>query len=192
MSSELTIFESLVKSANQRDHAEGAPNDKELTIRGLLLMLKRRRAIILWTTAVCFLLAVTLCIFLKPRYKALGTIQVQKSATDGLGLENLTSPKQQSSDALDENIDLQTQANILQSYSLALKVIDDLNLEKTEDFKPTFNPIGWVLDLFTPGGAQDPPNAPLDDAPHRRDHAVKVFQKPLEDRTPVRNPADRH
>ena len=95
MSSELTIFESLVKSANQRDHAEGAPNDKELTIRGLLLMLKRRRAIILWTMAVCFLLGVTLCIFLKPRYKALGTIQVQKSATDGLGLENLASPKQE-------------------------------------------------------------------------------------------------
>jgi polysaccharide biosynthesis transport protein len=179
MSSELTIFESLVKSANQRDYAEGAPNDKELTIRGLLLMLKRRRAIILWTTAVSFLLGVTLCIFLKPRYKALGTIQVQKSATDGLGLENLASPKQEAADALAENIDLLTQANILQSYSLALKVIDDLNLEKTEDFKPTFNPIGWVLGLFTPGGAQDSPNAPLDDAPRRRDHAVKVFQSHL-------------
>jgi polysaccharide biosynthesis transport protein len=176
MSSELTIFESLVKSANQRDHAEVAAQPDEITIRGLLLMLRRRQAIILWTMAACFLLAVILCIFLKPRYKALGEIQVQRSATDGLGLENLTGPKQLSSDSLEDNIDLQTQANILQSYSLALKVIDDLNLEKTADFEPRFNPIAWVLGLFTPGGVQDPPNAALDDAPHRRDHAVKVFQ----------------
>ena len=79
-------------------------------------------------------------------------------------------------DALSENIDLQTQANILQSYSLALRVIDDLSLEKTEDFKPTFNPVGWLLE---PYAVPDPPNAALDDAPHRRDHAVKVFQKHL-------------
>ena len=101
MSNDLTIFESLVKSANQRDNAEGVTSHNELTIRGLLLMLKRRRAIILWTVAVCFLLAVILCIFLKPRYKALGEIQVQKSATDGLGLENLTGPKQEAADALE-------------------------------------------------------------------------------------------
>jgi polysaccharide biosynthesis transport protein len=179
MSSELTIFESLVKSANQRDHAEVATNSDELTIRGLLLMLKRRRAIILWSMAVCFVLAVILCTFLKPRYKALGEIQVQKSATDGLGLENLTGDKPQSSDSLEDNINLQTQANILQSYSLALKVIDDLHLENTEDFKQTFNPVAWTLDLLTPEAVQDPPNARLDDAPHRRDHAVKLFEKHL-------------
>src|SRR6202167_1934088 len=182
MSNDLAVFESLVKLANQRESAEGMllVNDNELTIRGLLLMLERRRALILWTVAVCFLVAVTLCIFLKPRYEALGEIQVQKSATDGLGLENLTGSKQEGvADALDENIDLQTQANILQSYSLALRVIDDLNLEKTEDFKPTFNPVGWLLDRFTKEGAQDPPTAALDDAPHRRDHAVRVFQRHL-------------
>ena len=153
--------------------------NNELTIRGLFLMLKRRRAIILWTTAVCFLLGVTLSLSIKPRYKALGEIEVQKSATDGLGLEDLTGTKQQAADALDQNIDLQTQANILQSYSLALRVIDDLNLEKTEDFKPTFNPLGWVLDQFTTQGVQDPPGAALDDAPLRRDHAVKLFQRHL-------------
>jgi succinoglycan biosynthesis transport protein ExoP len=179
MSSDLTIFKSLVKSATQCDNAEGVTNDSELTIRGLLLLLKRRRTIILRTMSVCFLLAIILCTVLKPRYKALGEIQVQKSATDGLGLENLTGPKPESSDSLEDNIDLQTQANILQSYSLALKVIDDLKLESTEDFKSTFNPIEWTLDLLTPGKVQDPPNATLDDAPHRRDLAVKVFEKHL-------------
>ena len=179
MSNELTVFESLVKSANRHDHVEVSTQPEELTVRGVLHMLKRRKAIILWTTAAFFVLAVTVCILMKPRYKALGEIQVQKSATDGLGLDNLTGAKQGANDALDENIDLQTQANILQSYSLALKVIDDLNLENTEDFKPTFNPISWVLGLFTPRVIQDPPNVALDDAPHRRDHAVKVLQRHL-------------
>ncbi len=85
---------------------------------------------------------------MKPRYRAVGEIEVQKSPTDGLGLQNLASPADAESDALDANITLQTQAKILQSDSLALKVIEDLNLENTEDFKPTFNPVGWAYWAF--------------------------------------------
>jgi capsular exopolysaccharide synthesis family protein len=129
----------------------------------------------------CFLLGVAVCFFLKPRYKAKGEIEIQKSATDGLGLQNLTNPLQsEQSDALDASITLQTQSTILQSSSLALKVIDDLNLEKTADYKPAFSPVGWVLGLLTPSGAPaDPRNAKLEDSPHRRDHALSVFRKRL-------------
>ena len=179
MSSDLSILKSSIKFVDRRKYAEAIHSDNELTIRGLLMMLKRRRAIILWSVSLCFLLAVILCIFMKPRYRALGEIQVQKSATDGLGLENLTGSKPGSSDALEDNIDLQTQANILQSYSLALKVINDLKLESTEDFKPGFSLIDSTLDMLTPGAAQDPSDAALDDAPHRRDRAVKTFEKHL-------------
>jgi polysaccharide biosynthesis transport protein len=179
LSGELSIFESLVKAAYQEENATGVTEPDELTIRGLLRALRRRRAIILWTMSSCLMLGLAVSIFLKPRYRAIGEIQVEKSATDGLGLENLTGPKQVSSDALEENIDLQTQGDILQSYSLALQVIKDLHLEESEDFKQTFNPIGWMLDLIGPEGAKDPPNATLDDAPKRRDHAVKIFRKHL-------------
>jgi polysaccharide biosynthesis transport protein len=154
----------------------------ELTIQGVLLILKRRQAVILWAVSICLLLGVITCFFLKPRYRATGEIEVQKAATDGVGLENLTNPKgeaQEDSDALDANITLQTQAKILESDSLALKVIDDLNLEHTEDFKPVFNPVGWVLGLFSPAGEKDPPNTALDNAPRRRDHAIGVFGKRL-------------
>jgi len=169
------------KPADQVTVIESVPMNNELTIRGLLLILKRRRAIIFLGVSVCLLLGVVTCFFLKPRYKALGEIEIQKSATDGLGLQNLTNPLQDDqSDALDASITLQTQSTILHSTSLALKVVEDLNLENTEDFKPTFNPIGWAIGLFTPGGApSDKPSAKLEDAPHRRDHVVKVFQKRL-------------
>jgi polysaccharide biosynthesis transport protein len=179
MANDLTILEYLAKSANPRNRPEGANMNNELTIRGLLLILKRRQAIILWTVSACFLLGVIACIFLKPRYKALSEIEIQKSATDGLGLENLTGPSRESADALDANIDLQTQATILQSNSLALKVIEDLNLENTEDFRPIFNPVAWALNLLTPRGETDPPNSTLDSSPRRRDHAVSAFEKHL-------------
>jgi polysaccharide biosynthesis transport protein len=168
--------------AEQLTIVENIPVDNELTIKDLLMVLKRRRSIILLGVSACFLLGIGACFFLKPRYKALGEIEIQKSATDGVGLQNLTNPLQQQdqSDALDASITLQTQSTILQSSSLALKVIEDLNLENTADFKPTFSPIGWALSLLTPSGvAADPGSARLEDSPHRRDHALKVFAKRL-------------
>src|SRR3954447_24600226 len=140
--------------------------DNELTIQGLLAILRRRRAFITTTITVCFTLAALFCIFTSRRYSATAEIQVQKSSADGLGLESMmSSAGGDASDALDANITLQTQANILQSDTLALKVIEDLGLEHTKDFKPRFNPIGWALELVTPAGPKDAANVPLEQAP---------------------------
>jgi succinoglycan biosynthesis transport protein ExoP len=170
----------FVRPADQLMIPKSIPADNELTIHGLLMILKRRRTIILTAVAACFLVGVIACIFVRPRYKAVGQIEIQRSATDGLGLENLTNPiREERSDALDADITLQTQATILQSTGLALKVIEDLNLEKTEDFKPTFNPLGWVFDILTPRGPSDGATTSLESSPHRRDSAVRAFQKRL-------------
>ena len=170
----------LTQRTIQPQGLEGLPMNNEVTIRDLLLILKRRRAIIFWTISGCILIGAITSLFLTPRYKAKGEIEIQKSATDGLGLENLTNPmRDEQSNALDASITLQTQATILESNSLALKVIEDLNLDKTEDFKPTFNPLRWALGLLEPSGKADPPNASLEGSPHRRDHAVSVFEKHL-------------
>ena len=155
--------------------------NKELTFHGLLLILKRRRSIIAWAVSVCFLLGVIAgaYFFIKPSFRAVGEIEVQKSATDGLGLENLTNSTPEQADALEDSITLQTQATILRSNNLALKVIEDLGLEHTADFKPVFNPIGWVLGLLTPPVAKDPQNVTLENAPRRREAALRVFAKHL-------------
>lgn len=180
MKSELTAVDALLESVSRRQNHEGTTMSNDLTIRGLLQILKRRRALIVSTVAVCLLLGIVACIFMGPRYKAVGELEIQQSATDGLGLDNLTSPTHaEQYDALEDTITLQTQANILQSSSLALKVINDLNLESTKDFQPTFNPIGWVLGLITPKGIADPPHANLADAPRRRERAVTTFEKHL-------------
>ncbi|MCU1314593.1 MAG: Tyrosine-protein kinase EpsD [Acidobacteriaceae bacterium] len=162
-------------------HKEPAQSlENELTIQALLAILRRRRALITRTIAVCFVLAALFCAAASRRYSATAEIQVQKSSSDGLGLESMmSSAGGDATDALDANITLQTQANILQSDTLALKVIEDLNLEHTRDFKGRFSPLGWALSLFTPAGPRDPVNAPLEQAPMRRTRALTVFAKNL-------------
>ncbi|HEY3990286.1 MAG TPA: polysaccharide biosynthesis tyrosine autokinase [Acidobacteriaceae bacterium] len=157
-----------------------AMNPEELTIHGLLVILRRRRAAILSIALACLLAAILLCIFMTRQYSAATTIQVQKSSSDSLGLGNLnnegpTAP----TDAVEESITMETQANILQSDSLALSVIKKLNLEQNPDFKPHFNPIGWVMGLISPSGVKDPVNASLDNSPARRTRLIKTFAKHL-------------
>lgn len=154
--------------------------EKDPTLRDLLRIFDRRRRPVIGTAVAIFLLAVLACIFMTRRYTASSVIQIQKSSSDSLGLDSLMgSASGGASDALSVNIDLQTQADILQSETLALKVIKDLNLEQNDDFKPHFNPIGWVLGLLSPRGAADPPNAALENSPARRRRVLSVFQTNL-------------
>ena len=64
------------------------------------------------------------------------------------------------SDAVDSNITLQTQAQILQSESLALQVIKELNLEKSPDFVPALIPSDGLLGCSRPPGAPIQPTCP--------------------------------
>ena len=149
-------------------------SSQELTISGMLLVLKRRRKFVIWSTVFCVSAAILLCLFMTPKYKATGEIQVAKQSSDELGLDGMKGDGGVA-DALEGNIELQTQANILQSDTLALKVIENLDLEHTKDFQPIFNPIAWALNLISPDGPKDPPNASLEDSPKRRRRVLKVF-----------------
>jgi capsular exopolysaccharide synthesis family protein len=159
--------------------SDDSSNVQELTIAGLLVVFKRRRSFIIFTTFLCFSIAVLLCIFMARKYKATGEIQVAKQSSDDLGLEGMKGDGGAGSDALADDVALQTQANILQSDTLALKVIQNLGLENTWDFKPKFSPVGWVLGLLSPRGPKDPPHASLEDSPARRSWVLNVFEKHL-------------
>jgi len=154
--------------------------EKELTLRDLLSIYRRRSRIIYGTLLVFIVLGVLYCVVSTRRYEAKGTIQVQKQGSDAMGLESMMSGASDSaSDALGANINLQTQANILQSDTLALRTIEDLHLEETQDFKHHWNPVGMVLGWFSPGGQADLPNASLENAPQRRRRMLKIFAKNL-------------
>jgi len=141
------------------------------------MMLWRRRMIIYGSVAVFFLLAILALMASTRRYRSVGEIQVQKDSPSSLGLQ--TDGTDTPSDALEENMILQTQAKILQSDSLALRVINDLHLEQTEDYKEKWSPISWVFTLLSSKGRPDPKGASLEDSPHRRVQVLKIFRKKL-------------
>lgn len=154
--------------------------DKEPTLRDLLRTFHRRKRSIVVTASAVFLLSVFACVFMTRRYEASSLIQLQKSSSDSLDLDDLMGAASGGgSDSLSLNVDMQTQADILESQALALKVIKDLNLQQNADFKPHFSPIGWLMGRMSPGGPADPPNASIENSPGRRTHALLVFSNHL-------------
>src|ERR1700760_1743344 len=88
-----------------------APAERELTVKDLWDVCSRQRLIILSAMAFCFLAAIAYCATTTRLYKASSQVQVQKDSADGLGLDNNNNGP--AGDALDANITLQTQAQVL-------------------------------------------------------------------------------
>lgn len=153
--------------------------NSELTVRDLLAIYRKRRRIIYGTVLLMVLLCAVYCTLTTRRYEATGTVQIQKESSSGLGLDSLMSDSEDASGALEGNIAIQTQANILESQTLALRTIEKLNMEQTQDFQPHWSPIGWALGLISPKGSADAKGVPLEEAPGRRTAAVGVFEKNL-------------
>jgi polysaccharide biosynthesis transport protein len=153
----------------------------ELTIRDVMAILRRRQKLIAFAVVSCFLLGVLVCLVMTPRYEARGILEIQKNDADMLGIQNMMSGPEGPGDALNANLDLQTKTEILKSDTLALKVIQDLNLENTADFKPKWSPMSLIT-RFLPSsdsGEADPQNSTLDNSPVRRARDLKIFSSHL-------------
>lgn len=151
---------------------------RDLTLRDLKAIYSRRRPVLQKVTLAVFALAALYCTVATRRYEASGLIEVKLSTQDGLGLDSMLSGKSTpAEDALTANIGLQTEANILQSDTLALKTIEKLKLEGTDDFRPHWNPVTWFLGLLTPAGTPDAVGNSLADSPQRRHRVLQVFDR---------------
>jgi polysaccharide biosynthesis transport protein len=170
----------LAVITNLLEGQHGPPVQPTFTVGDLLDIFRRRRLLMAAIFLATFTLAMVAFFSATRLYKGSAEIQVQKGSADTIGLDGMRGGAGDAGeDAMESNITLQTEAQILQSESLALSVIQKLNLDRTPDFHPRTNPIGWVLGLFAPKGTQDPSNVPLSDAPGRRSHAVKMFESRL-------------
>ena len=155
------------------------PLQPDLTLTDIYRMLSRRRVVILYSIVGFVIIGILVCLFMKPRYVATEKIQVEKDGSGPLGLASAIGQDAVPLDSIDYNTTLQTQAEVLQSEALAVKTIEDLGLEKTYNYLPTFSFIGPVLSLISPSTANDPKDVALHDAPKRRFKAVKVFENHL-------------
>lgn len=172
--SNLQRFPTLVKTSPD---TAAAPQD--LMLADVWTALRRRRQVILYTVGAFILLAILACLFMKPRYQSTETIQIEKEGSGPLGLETASGQGVPPLDSLDYNTTIETQADVLTSDALAVRTIEDLGLEKTYNYRPTFNPLGWLLGLISPAGTADPKGVALRDAPQRRARAVQIFEKHL-------------
>jgi capsular exopolysaccharide synthesis family protein len=154
------------------------PARKEMTVQDLWGILSRRRGIVLGVLLLTMAAAATLFATSTRLYSASAEIQVQKESADALSMDTMMGAGP-TSDAVESNVNIQTQAQILQSDSLALQVIKELNLEGSPDFRSHFNPIGWAMGLFAPAGIPDPRNVPLEEAPARRAGVIRAFEAHL-------------
>ena len=160
----------------QREDSLNLYQERELTLRDLVQMFRRRRVIVFITTGVVFALAVLFCVVSTRRYQAAGTIQVQKESSDGLDLQSLMGSGGDASDALDADINIQTQASILQSNALALRTIEKLRLEDTRSFNPPPGLVSWLVNLF-PSDSSKPDMRMV--IAGRQASALAVFHKNL-------------
>jgi capsular exopolysaccharide synthesis family protein len=151
---------------------------QELTLVYLWEIVKDRRRLVFGAMLVITTLAIAFAALSTRKYEAKGEIQIQKDATDAMGLDAMMSGAGAgASDALDANVTLQTQAKIMESETLALTVINQLHLEKEPDFQPKFSLMGWATGWLSPKGPSDPAGAGLGESPGKRDRLVKLFQK---------------
>ena len=125
-------------------------HNASITLADLLQIYRRRRRVFYGFVLGFLFVGAVYCAVCTRRYSSTAVIQVQKESPDGLGLDNLISGPAAAVDALNAALDLQTEAEVLQSDTLALRVIEDLGLEHTSDFRAEFSPIGWLAGVVSP------------------------------------------
>ena len=146
----------------------------------LVGVLRRRRLVILRTVVGCLALAALACVLTTRRYTAVSEIQVQKPAAETLGMAAPGSSGSSDTDAQNAGLTLQTQITVLQSPAMAMKVLEDLKLENSGEFKRHFNFLTWISQIFQPPPPAEVQGATLAESPGKRDRMLKTFQDDLD------------
>jgi capsular exopolysaccharide synthesis family protein len=124
--------------------------------------------------------AALVCVVMTRRYTATAEIQVQKPSAESMGAEAGGSGGAADSDPNAGSLNLQTEARVLQSPALAMKVIQDLNLENAAAFKRHFSFSRMFTEMFSPTPPKEVPGASLESSPARRDRILKQFKEDLD------------
>src|SRR5437868_5626605 len=110
------------------------------TIGDYYRILQKHKGVILASVLIVVTLVTIATFRMTPLYDASARIAISKEDSDGLRLNNAQASEVDYS--FDYNVELDTQAKILQSDTLALRVVDDLHLMQNPTFasgKPAKN-----------------------------------------------------
>lgn len=135
---------------------------------------------ILRTTAALVALAALVCVLMTRKYTAVAEIQVQRPSSENISIDSNATAPAADADPNSSSLNLQTQATVLQSPALAMKVIEELHLQDSPAFKPHFNVVSWVQSLFSQDPPADPPGTTLAASPALRDRLLNQFSEELD------------
>lgn len=171
----LSISEYANEANAMRTISDGAPRPAgELSISDLWpIYLRRKWLFYLMFGAVVSLGALYCCVAAR-RYQATGTVEVQNQSIGGMELSDVFNGQEMTPDAMTTGLDLQTQADVLQSDSLALQVIKELDLEHSRDFERV-GVVSRVLNVLWPGKK----DSTEPDEASRRTRDLGLFSKNL-------------
>src|ERR1700719_3055465 len=110
-------------------------DNEQVSFAALWRILRRRQLSILLCTVLCTLLALAASLYMTTKYEAVATVEVNKENSDMLGLSPIDRVDGGgNADSLAEAVTLETEANALQSSSLAFEVVEQLGLEHRKEF----------------------------------------------------------
>lgn len=140
------------------------PGEEEFSLTALCRVLLVRRATIAKIAGACVVLALAISLCMTRRYAAVAEIEINPEDAAALEMPTPSNPEATPDDA----VALATQANVLQSDTLALEVTEQLKLEQAEKQH-------WWSSLAGDGDS----SLPLEQSPARRTRALKQFHRNL-------------
>jgi polysaccharide biosynthesis transport protein len=146
-----------------------ATQSPDLELRDLVVLLRKRKAVILAALAVGVALAALYVLCAPRKYTATATIEINKSSQNSLGLPDLSGIASTLGDPDQMNLDLLTEQAVIMSDSTALRVIEALKLNAA----PGGTPLAHRLAPKSEAGL------PLERAPRRRQQLLTAFKSGL-------------
>jgi capsular exopolysaccharide synthesis family protein len=137
----------MTVDASHRVHAPERDDD-EINLLEYWQILRDRKWLVAAVAGTVFVLALVLTLLMTPMFRASSTLQIERDAIKVVNVEGLTPAES----PMDRDF-YQTQYELLQSRSLALRVIQDLKLVRAPQFAKTIEAVDKRFDAARAGGA---------------------------------------
>src|SRR6266581_5000787 len=151
--------------ALQLRHEHGLEVSGEISLKEMTGVLRRRKWGVLCSIGVTLALAVVASVAITPKYESTAVLEINQDDVDILGLGNAGNGSPSGTNALEFNVNMDTHERALQTDDLAMQVIVQLRL----DTKPEFS---WKPSRFDSDQVKAEMNAPLENAPHKRERLL--------------------
>ncbi len=149
-------------------------SSQDESLNDFFRVVRKRKWTIIGLMVAGLAIAALVCVVMTPRYSGVATVELNKenSAFDADNLSGIASALSGESELKTQ---LQTESTVMQNPSVALGVIDALNLRSSEEFAVSSGLFGRSKNILKAEAS-----LPLSQAPLTRDKLLQVFGKKLE------------